>query len=94
MYFLFQTHVDKGKSVLLDAKQLAESFDADEVSEVTEVAQQLRTNMKSFTSDLDLIRDRIETSGQCYKLLDNVSINHLVLETRGFEDKLPKLMCS
>jgi hypothetical protein len=70
LYFSAMTQLDKGNDMLEEAGILTQSQDFDEVTGIKEVARELKSRMKNFSSRLEDIRDQIENTAKCYHLLD------------------------
>ena len=66
----FQSELTKGSKLLSDVTSLSES---DNVMDVSDVADELRTRVDGFASQLDNVRDVIDDTAKCYEHLDKVS---------------------
>jgi len=53
----------------------------DQVTGIKEIARELRSRMKHFTSNLEELRDKVDDTEQCYQLLDKVREILLYLTT-------------
>ena len=69
---LLQTHIEKGNDMLEEASLLTQSGNFDEVTGIKEITRELKTRVRTFTSRLDDLKDKIETTAQCYHMLDQV----------------------
>ncbi len=58
--------------MLEEAEMLTQSGNFDQVTGIKEIARELKTHLKHFTSRLDELKDKIENTAKCYHLLDKV----------------------
>ncbi len=73
--------------MLEEAEMLTQSGNFDQVTGIKEIARELKTHLKHFTSRLDELKDKIENTAKCYHLLDKV--NSLYLKVKLVQKSCP-----
>ena len=58
--------------MLEEASMLTQSGNYDQVTGIKEIAKELKSRLRHFTSRLDELKDKIENTAKCYHLLDKV----------------------
>ena len=58
--------------MLEEASMLTQSGNYDQVTGIKEIAKELKSCLRHFTSRLDELKDKIENTAKCYHLLDKV----------------------
>ncbi|KAH9515623.1 hypothetical protein Btru_011574 [Bulinus truncatus] len=69
-YFSAMSYIEKGHDLLEEASMLSQCGNFSEATSYKDLAKTLKRQLRTFTSQLEEARERIEGTAKCYQLLD------------------------
>lgn len=70
--------------MLEEAGMLTQSGNFDQVTGIKEIAKELKSRLRHFTTRLDELKDKIENTAKCYHLLDKVNATKASQSVRDY----------